>query len=88
MTDNTRGQISADNFRLIAVYADKFPPYVKACMNFCSDYRLSVEGEDGASTCGRSRIRIRMTNGRSTIRLKAPPKRFVAGRSPSALRST
>ena len=48
MTDNTRGQISADNFRLIAVYADKFPPYVKACMNFCSDYRLSVEGEDGA----------------------------------------
>ena len=48
MTDNTRGQIPADNFRLIAVYADKFPPYEKACMNFCSDYRLSVDGEDGS----------------------------------------
>lgn len=34
MTDNTRDQISADNFRLIAVYADKFPPYVKAELTF------------------------------------------------------
>ena len=39
--------VSNGVFRLICVYADKFPPYTKACMNFSSDYRLKSECIDG-----------------------------------------
>ena len=50
LKNNLSGIVSNGVFRLISVYADKFPPYTKACMNFCSDYRLRPECKNGKTS--------------------------------------